>query len=225
MRTMNVYIGRHGKSESNTTLIRDSGQSPLTELGMLQAEFSALRFKQRGIQKIVSSDFPRALATAEVHAAHLGLPISLVTPLLRERRAPSVMHGRHAQNEETQAIWRLIAEHYGDPGWKYSDEENFTDLLARAKEMLALFETFSEESIYAASHDLFMKVICAYVILGEHLNGRLFWDQFLPIKNIDHTGIMHLQFGPNYARTAMHWKLVAWNDRAHLESLTLHQLD
>jgi len=63
---------------------------------------------------------------------------------------------------------------------------------------------------------MFMKVILAHILLGDHLTGRIFWDQFVPIKNIHNTGIMHLEYTDNFHKTAKYWKLVSWNDHAHL---------
>ena len=114
-------------------------------------------------------------------------------------------------------MWEEIATNYGVPGWRHSDEENFEDLLERAKKALSFLETLPEERILVTSHGLFMKAILAHVLLGDHLNGRIFWDQFIPIKNVENTGILHLEYTDNYHGTCKYWKLHSWNDRAHLE--------
>lgn len=219
MKTKNVYFGRHGESRANASGIREGSDSPLTELGKLQAEFSAIRMKKKGVERILASDYTRAIETAQVHSFHLGLPITDMSPLFAERRNPSVMLGKHAQDPETERMWTEIAAHYGEPGWRHSDEENFEDLVSRAKESLAFLESLPEENIYVASHGMFMKVILAYVQLGEHLTGRIFWDCFVPMKNVRNTGLMHLQYTKNYWGTGMYWKLVSWNDHAHLETM------
>ena len=223
MNTKNVYIGRHGQSRANASGVREGSDSPLTERGILQAEFSALRLRGKGIKRIIASDYARAIATAEVHSMHLGLPLSHTTPLFAERRNPSVMLGKHVGDPEVERMWDEIARHYDVPDWRHSDEENFADLVDRAKAALTFLEGIPEDTIYVASHGMFMKVILAHVQLGEHLNGRIFWDRYVPIKNVDNTGLMHLQFTPNYRRTGMYWKLVSWNDRAHLEAFAPHQ--
>ncbi len=223
MKTKNVYFGRHGESRANATGVREGGDSPLTERGLLQAKFSALRLKGKGIQRIISSDYARAVSTALVHSSHLGLPLTDTSPLFAERRNPSVMLGKHVGDPEVERMWHEIALNYGTHDWRHSDEENFADLVERAKQALAFLEFIPEDTVYVASHGMFMKVILAHVQLGEHTNGRIFWDRYVPIKNVDNTGLMHLQFTPNYHQTGMYWKLVSWNDRAHLEAMTPHQ--
>jgi broad specificity phosphatase PhoE len=219
MKTKDVYFGRHGESRAKATRIHEGGDSPLTERGVLQAEFSAIRLRKKGIERIITSNYARAIATAEVHGYHLGLPVANTSHLFAERRNPSVMLGKHADVDEIERIQDEIAAHYGVPGWHHSDEENFEELLARAKDALAFLESVPEDTIYVASHGMFMKVIFAYVQLGGLLTGRIFWDRYVPMKNVHNTGLMHLQHTMNYFGTGMYWKLVSWNDHAHLENM------
>lgn len=219
MSTKNVYFGRHGESRANASGVREGPGSPLTERGRLQAEFSAIRMKNKGITRVLASNYARAVETAEIHAYHLGLTVTDTSPLFAERRNPSVMLGKHAKDPEVERMWTEIAAHYGEPGWRYSDEENFEDLASRAKDALCFLESLPEDMIYVASHGMFMKVILAYVQLGGHLNGRVFWDRFVPMKNVHNTGLMHLQYTDNYFGTGMYWKIVSWNDHAHLEGM------
>lgn len=216
MKTKHFYFVRHGESRANATGIREDHTSPLTERGRVQASEVAKRMKEIGIEKIIASGHLRAQETARITAAHLGIPMIDTSRLFGERRNPSLMIGKRDDDASVACVWREIEKHYGMPGWRHSDEENYEDLRMRAILGLEYLTTIPEERVMIASHGLFMKVVLAYVILGDLVNGRIFWDQFVPLKNVANTGIMHLEYTDNYRKTAKFWKLVSWNDYAHL---------
>lgn len=211
-----VYFFRHGESVANATKVRQGPETPLTDKGQVQASKLGERLVSINLERILSSSFLRARKTAEivtVHTLHENIDLS---PLYAERRNPSIMVGAADEDEAQRQIWEQIGANYGNPGWRHSDEENFEDLIFRAKEGLKLLETLPEKRVGVASHGLFMKVIFAHVLLGDMLDGRIFWDKFVPMKGVENTGIMHLEYTMNYHRTKMYWKLVSWNDHAHL---------
>jgi broad specificity phosphatase PhoE len=77
---------RHGQSTWNV-LDRLQGHElspPLTELGREQAQDAAESLADRGVVRLLSSPATRALETAEIIAAHLGLEVE-VEPLLLEK--------------------------------------------------------------------------------------------------------------------------------------------
>ncbi|MFC5677227.1 histidine phosphatase family protein [Aeromicrobium endophyticum] len=77
---------RHGQSTWNV-LDRLQGHElspPLTDLGREQAQDAAESLADRGVVRLLSSPATRALETAEVIAAHLGLEVE-VEPLLLEK--------------------------------------------------------------------------------------------------------------------------------------------
>lgn len=211
-----VYFFRHGESVANATKVRQGAETPLTDRGRAQAEKLGKRLSCLPIKCIVASDFVRAHETALIVTQHTGHTHIDLSPLFVERQNPSFMTGHHQENEETERVWSIIAQNYGVHGWRHSDEENFEDLVLRAKAALAYLEALPEKHIAVASHGMFMKVIFAHILLGDHLNGRIFWDNFVPAKNVENTGIMHLEYTDNFHGTAKYWKLISWNDHAHL---------
>ncbi|MGL5500038.1 MAG: histidine phosphatase family protein, partial [Plesiomonas shigelloides] len=59
-----IYLIRHGETEWNATRrIQGHTDSPLTELGMLQAAQVGQYLAEEGIGKIISSDLGRAQQT------------------------------------------------------------------------------------------------------------------------------------------------------------------
>jgi broad specificity phosphatase PhoE len=65
---------------------------PLTDRGRAQARAAAERFRGEPLWRLISSPYRRALQTAAILAAELGLPIS-VDPMVRERCAFSCDQG------------------------------------------------------------------------------------------------------------------------------------
>jgi len=211
-----VYLVRHGESVTNATKIHFGPSVELTELGKEQAKVVAGRLKKIGATRIIASPYKRTRATGEEIAGALGLPLEY-SELFVERRGPSVVHNRHGDEPEVRRVWHEISTNAHVPGWRHSDEENFTDLLLRAKQALAFLEALPEECVIVVSHGMTLKMLLAHILLGDRLDGRIFWDCFVPAKNIANTGIMHVEFTDRFDGKGLYWKLVSWNDHAHLD--------
>lgn len=97
-----MILIRHGQSEFNAIYgptRRDPGipDPRLTPTGRRQAEEAAAALAGRGIRRLLSSPYTRALETATIIAEVLEIPIC-VEPLVRERYAFSCDIGRPPQH-------------------------------------------------------------------------------------------------------------------------------
>ena len=81
-----LYLARHGETEWNR-IGRWQGATdiPLSDVGQAQARLLAERLRDRRIARVHASQLSRALETAQIIAAHLGVPAPTVDPRLRER--------------------------------------------------------------------------------------------------------------------------------------------
>lgn len=81
-----LYLVRHGETEWNR-IGRWQGATdiPLSDVGRAQARLLADRLRDSRITQVHASHLSRALETAQIVAAHLGLPAPAVDPRLRER--------------------------------------------------------------------------------------------------------------------------------------------
>jgi len=79
-----LFLIRHGETEGNALRIVQHPHIPLSARGVVQAERLALRLAREPIAHIVTSDYARALTTAESLQRATGAPLT-VEPLLRER--------------------------------------------------------------------------------------------------------------------------------------------
>ena len=81
---MSIIFVRHGETLLNVARTLQPADTPLSHTGLAQAEAVARRLGGMGVGGIVSSDLPRARATAQAIARATGLPVR-ETPLLHER--------------------------------------------------------------------------------------------------------------------------------------------
>ncbi len=79
-----LFLIRHGETEGNALRIVQHPHIPLSPRGVAQAERLAFRLAGEGIARIVSSDYARAMTTAEHLQRASGAPL-VVDRLLRER--------------------------------------------------------------------------------------------------------------------------------------------
>ena len=81
---MAIYLIRHGQTPSNAARVLQYPDAPLSGSGVIQARQLSERLRNVGIRHILSSDYARALQTAEALRATTGATLEIET-LLRER--------------------------------------------------------------------------------------------------------------------------------------------
>jgi glucosyl-3-phosphoglycerate phosphatase len=86
-----MYFVRHGQSEFNVVYsitLQDPGirDAPITQRGQTQAQGAAMHLRDKGITRIISSPYTRALETATIIADALGIQKIIAEPLAGERR-------------------------------------------------------------------------------------------------------------------------------------------
>ena len=107
---MKIHLVRHGETPLNAARILQHPDTPLSERGIAQAARVAQRLADAGIAAILTSDYARALATAEAIRAATGAPME-VEPLLRERN-----FGIHRGTAHDALEVDVSAPDYAPPG-------------------------------------------------------------------------------------------------------------
>jgi len=209
-----VYFVRHGESEGNAAMIFQSPESPLTENGLAQAKLIAKRCVRLPIEMIISSTMTRARQTAEKIAKKIKKPIEF-SDLFVERRRPDEVRGKHIDDPEIAEIRRALSENYQIDGARYSNEENFNDMKARAERALEFLENRKEDNILVVTHGLFLRILIARVIFGRELTGRE-GVRFVEKTATKNTGITVITDDSKKFREDSPWRLHVWNDHAHL---------
>jgi broad specificity phosphatase PhoE len=208
-----IYLVRHAESEGNIGKVQQGPSTPLSEKGTQQTAFIAERFKTIDIDCIISSPQTRAKTTAEAISAAIGKNVEY-SDLLVERKKPTAIIGIDRSSKEFNEVEDAIRDNFHTLEWRHSDEENFLDLKARAVQLLLHADSLSEDNILMVSHGVFMAMIAAYAIFGEKVTSQEFWNVFVGTEH-GNTGITILKQS-KFKDEPIRWKLLTWNDHAHL---------
>jgi|694.fasta_scaffold26040_8 broad specificity phosphatase PhoE len=206
----NIYFVRHGESEGNQVRLYQSSETSLSEKGHLQAKLIAERFDNIEIEIIISSDYIRAKQTAQYISEVKGKDI-IESQLFRERKRPSIQEEKSKELEELKAIDKAIADNWEISGYRHSDEENFEDLKQRAQKAFEFIESRKEDNIIIVTHKNFLHCLIWYRLFDSNVTpkeAKIITDNFV----MSNTGIVWMQFD----EIKKDWKIVTWNDHAHL---------
>jgi probable phosphoglycerate mutase len=218
----NVYLVRHGESETNAGDRLYGKSARLTARGHQQAQFLAQRCAQLPVEIIISSGFPRADETADYIVRRLSKPFEQ-SDLFAERRPPTAEPGQSKGDPDTVAYEAAFWSRFGDPSWRHRDAETFADLNARAKQALAYLASRPEQNILVVGHGVFTRILAARATFGETLTGAecLMVMQTFRLAN---TGLSVLEYDGEHARGRT-WRIAIWNDQAHLAGVAAGETD
>lgn len=206
---MNIYFVRHGQSTENLLEMYDWMESPLTELGIKQAQLVSDRLKNLKIDKIFCSDMVRAKMTAsEINKNH-NVEIE-ENVLIREQLPPSELLGKSEHDTDSKRIMSLLHENQHIDKYHYSDEENFIDLKKRIFEFLKNIETLDAENILVIGHGFVLRTLVGYILYGEKYNSYDF-EKLRNNMKTTNTGVTVCEINNKKS-----WTLLTWNDHSHL---------
>jgi probable phosphoglycerate mutase len=134
-----IIVIRHGETEWNVQRrFQGHGDSPLTELGELQAQAVAESLRGSTVHAIYSSDLPRALRTAEAVARAAWSADETSRPFLTDRRIRERHHGvfEGLSTAEIETRYPGEIERYraGDPDYAMPEGESLNRRHARVVE-------------------------------------------------------------------------------------------
>ncbi len=219
------YFVRHGQSMLNARGIRQGAAGPLSEKGVEQAHITGERLAEEQtatrtpMNVVLASPYDRTKETAAIVAEHLHIktPVEFIE-LLHERRNPSSIIGQKADDLEISRIIDLIDRSYHTDEYRFSDEENFTDLRDRAKKCLEYLATRKEKKVVVVTHGIFLKMLIAYMLYREKLNAQEYNKlSFLNPANNAGITVCAYETGPFDGEFMApppnkRWKLVSWDE-------------
>lgn len=171
LRPKRFYLVRHGQSLLNQQHVRQGPEGALSPKGRDQAAQSGRFLAQFPIEQILASPYDRTRETAAVIQSFVRVPVAY-SLLLAERRNPSEVVDKHYDDPTVVRISDLIDHAYHDDDFRYSDEENFLDLRARAHDCLAMLERQRAHEVCVVTHSFFLKMLVAYLLYRENLHAR-----------------------------------------------------
>lgn len=205
-----LYLVRHGQSAGNAQgRFGGHGPTPLSELGVEQAEVTARVLAAENVSAIYSSDLHRAVETAKPLAKLLQLPV-ISTPAFRERNV-GVLEGltfdesKEAHPRDYYALVNRNIHHVITNG------ESYSDLLDRVSaELRAILTRHIGERVAIFSHT---GAICFMTL---HLLGAIHkGTKQTPWLITSNCGINRFEIrGPRNVR------VLALNDTRHLLEIT-----
>lgn len=207
-----IVVVRHGQTESNRTgTLQGQLDTPLDELGILQAQAVAKRLKKWQFDAVYSSDLGRAMNTAKaIVQYHCDLQIT-PTAALREWDLGD-LQGQKLEilRQEQPEIMRAFREEMADkviPGG-----ESLREFQKRVSDFLnTLPPQYSGKRVLLVSHGGTLQRIM------RHCTGGIDAANVKPFCG--NTGLSIFR-----CKDQQVWQLVTWNDQAHLEDLEQNEL-
>jgi len=205
------YFIRHGETILNAKHIKQGAGGGLSILGKQQAEKVGKMLAPLHIQKIISSPYERARETALIVNEHLHVPISY-SPLFVERRNPSEIIGKDRDDPNVARVVDKIDLAFHEDEYRFSDEENFVDLKARAKKALAFLEREGAHQTCVITHHAFLKMILSFMLHREHLHSSDYVKLSF-LNTSDNGGVSICEYRPwkMFSKTRG-WEVVSFNE-------------
>ncbi len=208
---MRLYLIRHGQTQDNEQGTRHTAETELSEIGLQQAEAVAKRFKDLPFDLILSSHFKRAQQTAEFFANLTDKEI-VFNELLRERKKYDIPEGTDSNDPEITQLKKLLKDNFENSDFHHDAEETFWEFKKREEDFLKSMEMLEDENVLIVTHSDVIRMLSTIVVFGQMLTPQI----YAAIKdNLSHknTGLTVLE------RKDDKWRLVTWNDHAHLSEI------
>lgn len=213
MRTKHFYFVRHGKTILNEAEVHQGEDGSLNDAGKVQADIVGLYLAQFPIREICSSTFERAKETADAINARLkNIPV-VYSPLLAERRNPKEVIGRSHHDPEVKRIIGLMDQSFHADDYRFSDEENFTDLKRRAAQCLDFLERRGAHEICVVTHRVFLEMLLAFMTYGSEFSA-VDYTKMSFFKPTGGAGVTICSYSPwrRYGKTRG-WTILTYNEK------------
>ena len=175
---MSIFLIRHGETLGNASRTVQLPDNPLSPRGVAQAERLARRLEHLGIAAILSSDFSRAVTTAEHLRRVTGAPISL-SPLLQERSFGDLRGTPYAE-----LGFDMFAPDYAPPNGE--TWEVFHERVDRAWLLVQKAAAAADGHLAVVSHGLVCRSLAArHLILPDGQEVPVRWEN-TALTVIDH---------------------------------------
>lgn len=201
-----VYFVRHGESEGNVGIVVQNKDSALTEQGVEQAKIIAQRISKIDFDVLISSPYLRAKQTAQF-ISDITKKDFIESDLFIERVRPTEQIGYHKNSEAVLSIQKEY-ENAFVANDKYEDGESFKEIHDRAQKALHFLENYDAEHIVVVTHGMFLRVICAVILLKQYITPETCFECMKTLKT-KNTGVTVIE------KDEDGWRLTVWNDHAH----------
>ncbi len=187
--------------------------TPLGEFGKKQAEALARKMNLTKLDHLYSSEWPRAIQTAEFISKHTKLIIR-THPFIHEIQKHSSLNEVPDESEISQRYRREALENKENFDWKFDGQgESLNEVIDRARKVIEfLVREHADETVAIVSHGIFMTVMTTLILLGPDFDRKTFLKVSWSLK-IHNTGISCFKYDPK----TKYWTMLCFNDHGHLE--------
>lgn len=212
---MELYFVRHGRSVEHEQSKRQHPDSILGDLGRKQAKLLAKRFKNKEIDHILTSKWPRAFETAKFIGKKIKKDIEVIEGI-HEKEQEASTYGLPVTGPQFEKYINEVKRKGSDLDWKYKNGgESIRDVIKRAAKFQEyLLTNHKNQRVITVSHGNFIRCFLAYCILGKDYDDKSFYKIFAAIHN-ENTGVTKLE----YDEIEEKWDITYLNDHSHLGSL------
>lgn len=211
---MKLFLVRHAESQDSNT-IWQTPETPLSEKGKKQARALISTHRFNGAEKILTSKLKRAIETADIVAKGFNKEIEIVEDIHERQQSPKI-YGLKRTESVSEKYFQDVVKNNENWDWRWDrDEESFSEVINRAVKFRDnLINKYSQKSVLAVSHDVFLRCFITVCILGEKSKKASFHQLYRSIA-IEKTGVSLLI----YREEQKSWKLWYLNDYSHLSAL------
>jgi probable phosphoglycerate mutase len=184
IRTAHVCVARHGETDWNIAgILQGWIDIPINERGRRQAREMAAGFAAEGFARVYSSPLCRALETAEIIAARLGLPPPVAHDGVKERHFGAIQGIPKSELSELNPIlFQQILKR--NPACDFEQGESMEDFAGRVLDALMdIGRSHAGERVLVITHGWAMDVLTRHAAgLPRHAilplkrkNGECLW--------------------------------------------------
>lgn len=184
---MKIFVIRHGETPSNAARIVQTPETPLSARGVDQAERLARRLGNSGIERILSSDLPRAAMTARQLEIATGARVSH-HPLLQERNFGDVRGTAYSD-----LAGDLFAADFSPPNGE--SWETFDARVMRAWQIVAEVAMAMTGNLAVVTHGL----VCASLARQQFTLAA----DVVPPQHFENTSVTIVDGAPPWAVTTL----------------------
>lgn len=211
MRPRRFYFVRHGQTILNAQRIRQGDKGGLSPLGQKQAHATGNYLSRFHIKRMIVSPFERTKETAAIINSYLKVPISY-SALFVERRNPSEIIGKSAEDLEVMRITGIMDGSYHDDNYRFSDEENFQDLKKRAQKALSFLSRQGPGEICVVTHGIFLKMLISYLLYRDRLHASDY-VKFSFFNTANNAGVTVCEYHPWLAGSETRgWEVISYDE-------------
>jgi isoleucyl-tRNA synthetase len=188
----NYFIMRHGQTENNLKGFWSCDShtaDPLTVTGEMQVQESAQNLKNKNIDLIICSPFPRTKETAQLTASAIGCSASDV---IEDARLGEWNVGSEYDGKEMDPFFKLRNASEDRYHFKTADGESYAEVFTRASEFLYdIEEKYTGKNILIISHGA---VTRALELAARGITFNTMLSHTRDYKNFDNAEIRQVDF-------------------------------